>query len=81
MIWTTFNLKKWKHAETKAKIISWDVTSYYGYLPAAFIHKDLSLDFIDIDEVFSEQGFVKCFAHVYKTGIENQNTPAQKPAE
>ena len=51
MIWTTFNLKKWKHAETKAKIISWDVTSYYGYLPAAFIHKDLSLDFIDIDEV------------------------------
>ena len=51
MIWTTFNLKKWKHAETKAKIITWDVTSYYGYLPAVFIHNDLSLDFIDTDEV------------------------------
>lgn len=51
MIWTTFNLKKWKHAETKAKIITWDVTSYYGYLPATFIHKDLSLDFIDTDKV------------------------------
>jgi len=51
MIWTTFNLKKWKHAETKAKIITWDVTSYYGYLPATFIHQDLSLNFIDTDSV------------------------------
>ncbi len=51
MIWTTLNLKKWKHAETNAKIITWDVTSYYGYLPAIFIHHDLSLDFIDTDGV------------------------------
>ena len=51
MVWTTFNLKRWKHAETKAKIITWDITSYYSYLPAAFIHNDISLDFIDTDAV------------------------------
>ena len=51
MIWTTLNLKKWKHAETEAKIITWDVTSYYGYLPATFIHHDISLGFIDTDSV------------------------------
>jgi len=51
MIWTTLNLKKWRHAETEAKIITWDITSYYAYLPATFIHHDISLDFIDKDSV------------------------------
>ncbi len=27
--------------------IQWDVISYYAYLPAAFIYKDLSLKFVD----------------------------------
>lgn len=38
-------LKKWAYAETEKKLISWDVTSYYCYLPAAFIHNDVSLEF------------------------------------
>lgn len=28
-------------------VIEWDVKSYYAYLPAAFIYKDLSLGFLD----------------------------------
>lgn len=52
MIWTTFNLKRWKNAEKEGgKLIMWDITSYYGYLPAIFIHNDLSLDFVDTDGV------------------------------
>jgi len=51
MVWTTFNLKKWKKAEESGKIIVWDITSYYGYLPATFIHNDLSLDFVDTDGI------------------------------
>lgn len=45
MIWSFFSLKKWGHAETDQKIINWDVTSYYSYLPATFIHHDVSLEF------------------------------------
>ena len=52
MIWTTFNLKRWKKAEQDGgKVIMWDITSYYGYLPAVFIHNDISLDFVDTDGV------------------------------
>ena len=51
MVWTTFNLKRWKKAEEGGKIIMWDITSYYGYLPATFIHNDLSLDFVDTDGI------------------------------
>jgi len=40
---TNFNIKRW---ESK-KVINWDVTSYYAYLPAIFIHNDLSLGFIE----------------------------------
>ncbi len=39
-----FNKKLW---QDPAKVIEWDVISYYGYLPAAFIYHDLSLQFID----------------------------------
>ena len=39
-------LKKWKAAETPGKIINWDVTSYYSYLPATFIYGDLTLEFL-----------------------------------
>lgn len=37
---------KWVNPE---KVIQWDVKSYYAYLPATFIHKDLYLKFIDKD--------------------------------
>jgi len=32
-------------------MINWDVTSYYGYLTAAFIHHDVKLNFIDVESV------------------------------
>ncbi len=41
LIYVNFNIKRWK----EANVIDWDVTSYYGYLPAFFIHHDLKLDF------------------------------------
>lgn len=46
------NIRPWKRAGKDGRIISWDVTSYYGYLPAYFIHHDLSLDFIDGNEQY-----------------------------
>jgi len=39
--YTIFNLKQWKK---EGGIIAWDVISYYGYLPAAFIYGDVSLE-------------------------------------
>lgn len=41
-IWYQTNTSPWK----SGKIIQWDVLSYYGYLPAKFIYKDISLEFI-----------------------------------
>lgn len=41
-IWFQFFAKRWNHD----RIIEWDVISYYSYLPATFIYKDLSLDFV-----------------------------------
>ncbi len=45
MFLSFISLKRWDHANTQQKLIAWDVTSYYCYLPAAFIHHDISLDF------------------------------------
>ena len=39
-IYTIFNLKHWNESD---RIIVWDVISYYGYLPAAFIYGDVTL--------------------------------------
>ncbi len=38
-----FNVRFWNQGKGT---IYWDTISYYAYLPAAFIHKDLSLEFI-----------------------------------
>ena len=46
MLYSVFSLKRWSMAETNAKIINWDVTSYYSYLPAAFIYHDITFEFI-----------------------------------
>jgi len=47
-----FNHHHWVHPE---KVIQWDVKSYYAYLPAVFIYKDLSLEFRKQDPAkFSE---------------------------
>ncbi|RIH66877.1 hypothetical protein D1164_00115 [Mariniphaga sediminis] len=39
----TNNVHSWKNKQ----VIQWDVISYYGYLPAAFIYNDITLKFID----------------------------------
>jgi hypothetical protein len=38
--YTIFNLKHWNKEN---RVIAWDVVSYYGYLPAAFIYDDVTL--------------------------------------
>lgn len=40
------NIRYW---ERDNRVIAWDVISYYAYLPATFIHGDLTLDFIDTE--------------------------------
>jgi hypothetical protein len=41
---TSFSHHRWVDP---GKVIDWDVKSYYAYLPATFIHHDLSLSFIN----------------------------------
>ncbi len=43
----TVNMLTVKHWRDKQRVIEWDAISYYAYLPAAFIHHDLSLSFAD----------------------------------
>lgn len=45
-LYTDFDLKLWEYEH---RIIVDDVNSYYAYLPAAFIHGDLSFEFIHDD--------------------------------
>ncbi|MCX7697734.1 MAG: hypothetical protein N2Z72_08615 [Bacteroidales bacterium] len=40
----SLDVKWWK---TNYPIIRWDVISYYGYLPAVFIFKDIKLNFVE----------------------------------
>ena len=44
----------WNHPK---KVIAEDVISYYAYLPAFFIHHDLSFGFIDEDPAYYNQYF------------------------
>jgi hypothetical protein len=41
-----------KHWEDPNRVMVYDVASYYAYLPALFIHNDLSFDFIKNNEDF-----------------------------
>ena len=40
------NIRPWKNAEKQNALINWDVTSYYSYLPAIFVHQDLKFNFL-----------------------------------
>ncbi|MEA1873275.1 MAG: hypothetical protein U9N51_02440 [Bacteroidota bacterium] len=42
-----FNMLKIEYWKEPREILYWDVISYYGYLPATFIYKDLTLEFKD----------------------------------
>lgn len=44
LFWVIMNQKDWKKEKG---VIYYDVISYYAYLPAAFIHNDLTLSFLD----------------------------------
>ena len=46
-----FNIKPWKNANQKNALINWDVTSYYSYLPAIFVHKDLKFEFLNNSKI------------------------------
>ncbi len=39
--YTIFNMKHWNKED---RVIAWDVIDYYGYLPAAFIYGDVTLE-------------------------------------
>lgn len=45
------NIKPWKNAEKKNALINWDVTSYYSYLPALFIQRDLKFEFLNTSKI------------------------------
>ena len=43
-----FTHRNWTRTEGPQRgVIKWDIISYYAYLPAVFIHHDISLDFTD----------------------------------
>lgn len=44
LVYSMFNVKFWKQ---EGQVIKWDVLEYYGYLPSAFIYKDLSLKYTE----------------------------------
>jgi len=48
---TIIEIKPWLNAEKKDALINWDVTSYYSYLPAIFIHKDLKFEFLNNSKI------------------------------
>jgi hypothetical protein len=45
-VYSVFNIGKWKNKD----VITWDTISYYSYLPATFIYKDISLNFVDTNK-------------------------------
>jgi hypothetical protein len=49
IVWNNFNNKYWLRDQG---IVKHDVISYYGYLPAAIIYKDLSFHFTDNNRAF-----------------------------
>ena len=51
IVFSQFNIKPWKNAEKENSLIDWDVTSYYAYLPAYFVHDDITLSFTDNDSI------------------------------
>ncbi len=59
-----FYTKRWTKAETPQKIINWDVTSYYSYLPATFIYHDVTLEFI---KNYPEKEFGERHCFFYQT--------------
>jgi hypothetical protein len=49
LIWSFFNIRVWEKRDDKRQVITQDVVNYYCYLPAAFIHGDLTFRFVESD--------------------------------
>jgi hypothetical protein len=56
-IWFQFFAKRWN----QEKVIEWDVISYYTYLPATFIYKDITLEFTKADKAKFSKWFWMSF--------------------
>lgn len=54
---TNFTHHNWTRDEDPRGVIKWDVISFYGYLPATFIHGDPSLDFLDEGKIDNDNKF------------------------
>ena len=55
---TNFSHRNWTIDEGPIRgVIKWDVISYYAYLPAVFIYKDLSLDFTENPDFVNDNKF------------------------
>lgn len=52
LVATVIKFSPWQNAGKPGKLIAWDVTSYYGYLPATFIEDDLTLNFVSKDSAY-----------------------------
>lgn len=63
-----FIRQPWKGDSLEQKTIYWDVISYYAYLPATFIHGDLSLGFLKKPVV--DSNFINLY---WPTRLENGN--------
>jgi len=55
MVSVDLNVQFWKQEK---KIIYWDIVSYYAYLPATFIYKDISLQFTKDPKSSIEHNYV-----------------------
>ena len=53
---TNFTHKDW-NKEGMNGVIRWDIISYYGYLPATFIHHDVTLKFVDNPDFVNDNKF------------------------
>ncbi len=70
ILYSAFYNKYWKENEG---IIHWDIISYYGYLPATFIYKDVTCKFLNnppkdyTGVIWAEKSANECF--VFKTSM------------
>ncbi len=51
----SFSIASWEGKEASDRLIYWDIVSYYSYLPAAFVHGDLTLSFLDEEQKFEDR--------------------------
>ncbi len=56
-VFSMSNIRPWKRAMAYGRLIAWDITSYYSYLPAFFLEGDLSLEFIKGKEEWYHHSF------------------------